>query len=111
MEEKILERWNKAYWTVRGFFRTGSPAAEQMKICDETANIPELWRIFNVNYVAAANFSGLFNLFDQLTGPTYVQKNLLTEFVRQNDLQKRIIQLKQQPNLNFTGTPAKNLFQ
>jgi len=111
MEDKILERWNKAYWTVRGFFRTGSPAAEQMKICDETANLPELWRIFNVNYVAAANFSGLFSLFYQLTGPTYVQKNLLTEFVRQNDLQKRIIQLKQQPNLNFTGTPAKNLFQ
>ena len=82
-----------------------------MKISDETANLPELWRIFNVNYVAAANFQGLFSLFYQLTGPTYVQKNLLTEFVRQNDLQKRIIQLKQQPNLNFTGTPAKNLFQ
>ena len=63
MKEKILERWNRAYWTVRGYFRPGSPASEQLKICDETANLPELWRIFNVHYVAAANFTGLFSLF------------------------------------------------
>ena len=42
MEEKIMERWNKAYWTVRGFFKPGSPAAEQLIICDETADLPEL---------------------------------------------------------------------
>ena len=111
MEEKILARWNQAYWTVRGFFRSGSPAAKQMKACDETANLPELWRIFNVHYVASANFTGLFSLFHQLSGPTFVQKNLLTEFVRQNDLQKRIVQLKYQQRSQFMETPAKNLFQ
>ena len=111
MEEKILARWNQAYWTVRGFFRSGSPAAEQMKACDETANLPELWRIFNVHYVASANFTGIFSLFHQLSGPTFVQKNLLTEFVRQNDLQKRIIRLKYQQKSHFIETPAKNLFQ
>ena len=105
MEEKILARWNQAYWTVRGFFRSGSPAAEQMKACDETANLPELWRIFNVHYVASANFTGLFSLFHQLSGPTFVQKNLLTEFVRQNDLQKRIVQLKYQQSSHFIDTP------
>ena len=111
MEERIMERWNKAYWTIRGFFKPGSPAAEQLKPCDNTADLPELWRIFNVHYVAAANFSGLFSLFYQLTGPTYVQKNLLSEFVRQNDLQKRIIQLKDQANSNFMATPTKDLFE
>jgi hypothetical protein len=98
MEERIIERWNKAYWTIRGFFKPGSPAAEQLKPCDKTADLPELWRIFNTHYVAAANFSGLFSLFYQLTGPTYVQKNLLSEFVRQNDLQKRIIQMLKMKN-------------
>jgi hypothetical protein len=88
----------------------GSPAAEQLKSCDETANLPELWRIFNVHYLAAVNFTGLFSLFHQLSGPSFVQKNLLTEFVRQNDLQKRIVQLKTQPNSNFTGTPVKSFF-
>ena len=82
-----------------------------MKACDETANLPELWRIFNVHYVASANFTGLFSLFHQLSGPTFVQKNLLTEFVRQNDLQKRIVQLKYQQRSQFIETPAKNLFQ
>ena len=92
------------------FFKPGSPAAEQLKPCDKTADLPELWRIFNVHYVAAAKFSGLFSLFYQLTGPAYVQKNLLSDFVRQNDLQKRIIQLKDQPNSNFLSTPKKALF-
>jgi hypothetical protein len=110
MEDKILERWNKAYWTVRGFFKPGSPAFEQMKTCDETANLPEMWRIFNVHYVAAANFTGLFSLFYQLSGSAFVQKNLLVELFRQNDLQKRIVQLKTQPNSNFTGTPVKSFF-
>ena len=93
------------------FFRSGSPAAEQMKACDKTANLPELWRIFNVHYVAAANFTGIFSLFHHLSGPNYVQKNLLTEFVRQNDSQKRIIQLKYPQTSTFVETPAKDLFQ
>ena len=35
MEEKVLARWNQAYWTVRGFFHSGSPAAEQIKACEK----------------------------------------------------------------------------
>ena len=91
MEKALLKDWNKAYWTVRAFFKSGSPTADQIKVFDDTADLPELWRTFNIHYVAAANFSGLFSLFDQLYGPSYVQKNLLAEFVRQNDLQKRIM--------------------
>ena len=97
MEKALLKDWNKAYWTVRAFFKTGSPAADQIKVYDDTADLPELWRTFNIYYVATANFSGLFSLFDQLYGPSFVQKNLLAEFVRQNDLQKRIMSLKEQP--------------
>ena len=26
MEERIMERWNKAYWTIRGFFETWKPS-------------------------------------------------------------------------------------
>ena len=111
MEQKLLEHWNRAYWTVREFFLAGSPAGEQMKLFDDTADLPELWRTFNVHYVAAANFSGLFSLFDQLYGPSFVQKNLLAEFVRQNDLQRRIMDLKDQPHVNFMQTPQKALFQ
>ena len=79
---------------MREFFKPGSPASKQMKTCDKTADLPEMWRIFNVHYVAAANFTGFFSLFYQLSGSAFVQKNLLVEFVRQNDLQKRIVQLK-----------------
>ena len=111
MEQKLLEHWNRAYWTVREFFLAGSPAGEQMRLFDDTADLPELWRTFNVHYVAAANFSGLFSLFDQLYGPSFVQKNLLAEFVRQNDLQRRIMDLKDQPHVNFMQTPQKALFQ
>ena len=42
MEEKLLERWNKAYWRVRSFFAPGSPAADQIKVFDDTADLPEL---------------------------------------------------------------------
>ena len=35
--------------------------------------------------------------FDQLHGSKYVNKNLLTEFVRLNDLQRRILQLRDEP--------------
>ena len=111
MEEKLMERWNRAYWRVRSFFTPGSPAADQIKVFDDTADLPELWRTFNIHYVAAANFSGLFSVFDQLYGPAFVQKNLLAEFVRQNDLQKRILLLKEQPHVNFMQTPRKALFQ
>ena len=96
---------------MRSFFTPGSPAADQIKVFDDTADLPELWRTFNVHYVAAANFSGLFSLFDQLYGPSFVQKNLLSEFVRQNDLQKRILLLREQPHVNFMQTPKKALFQ
>ena len=92
------------------FFKPGSPASEQMKTCDKIADLLEMWRIFNVHYVAAANFTGLFSLFNQLSGSAFVQKNLLVEFVRQNDLQKRIVQLKTQSNSNFTGTPVTSFF-
>ena len=81
MEQKLLEQWNKAYWTVREFFLAGSPAGEQMKLFDDTADLPELWRTFKGHYVAAANFAGLFSLSDQLYGPGFVQKNLLAEFI------------------------------
>ena len=82
-----------------------------MKICDEAFDFPELWRNFNVHYVAAANFPGLFFLFYQQLGPTFVQKNLLAEFVRLNEDRKRIIQLKEQPHSNLLITPKKALFQ
>ena len=36
--------------------------------------------------------------FDQLHGSKYVHKNLLTEFVRLNDLQRRILQLRDEPH-------------
>jgi hypothetical protein len=111
MEKASLKDWNKAYWTVRAFFAPGSPAADQIKVYDDTADLPELWRTFNVNYVAAANFSGLFSLYEQLHGPAYIQKNPLAEFIRQNDLQMRIIRLKDQPHVNFMQTPQKAFFQ
>ena len=107
MEKALLKDWNKAYRTVRAFFKTGSPAAEQIKVYDDTADLPELWRTFNIHYVAAANFSGLFSLFDQLYGPNYVQKNLFAEFVRQNDMQKRIMSLKEQPPREFHANSEK----
>ena len=88
LKKTFTTEWTKAYWTVRGFFKTGSPAAEQMKLFDESADLPELWKTFNTNYVASANFSGIFSLFYQLTGQNHVQKNLLAEFISQNDLQK-----------------------
>jgi len=38
------------------------------------------------------------NPFDQLHGSKYVNKNLLTEFVRLNDLQRRTLQLRDEPH-------------
>jgi hypothetical protein len=110
LKKTFTTEWTKAYWTVRGFFKTGSPAAERMKLFDESADLPELWKTFNTNYVASANFSGIFSLFYQLTGQNHVQKNLLAEFIRQNDLQKRIAQLREQHRKNSLDTPVKALF-
>ena len=69
-EKSITAEWTKAYWTVRICFKPGSPAAEQLKLFDETADLPELWRTFNTHYFASAiflDFSHCFtNFLDQI---------------------------------------------
>ena len=37
MEEKLLERWNKAYWRVHSFFTPGSPAKSKFSMTLQTS--------------------------------------------------------------------------
>jgi hypothetical protein len=108
LQRSIKTEWTKAYWTVRGFFKPNSPAFDRLKQFDETCDLPELWKTFNSIYVASANFSGFLKLYDQLHGLKYVDKNLLSEFNRLNELQRRIVQLQDDPREVTTTTPQKS---
>jgi hypothetical protein len=110
LQRSIKTEWTKAYWTVRGFFKPNSPAFDRLKQFDETCDLPELWKTFNSIYVASANFSGFLKLYDQLHGLKYVDKNLLSEFNRVNELQRRIVQLQDDPREVTTNTPQKAAF-
>jgi hypothetical protein len=110
LQRSIKTEWTKAYWTVRGFFKPNSPAFDRLKQFDETCDLPELWKTFNSIYVASANFSGFLKLYDQLHGLKYVDKNLLSEFNRLNELQRRIVQLQDDPREVTTNTPQKATF-
>ena len=108
LQRSIKTDWTKAYWTVRSFFKPNSPAFDRLKQFDETCDLPELWKTFNSIYVASANFSGFLKLYDQLHGPKYVDKNLLSEFNRVNELQRRIAQLQDDPREVATNTPQRS---
>jgi len=74
MEKALLKDWNKAYWTVRAFFKTGSPAADQIKVYDDTADLPELWRTLTSTTLPPLIFLDFFPYSTNFTGRVLFRK-------------------------------------